>query len=621
MAKIIKPGSITKNPTDLLQGSAQDHIEDRSAFLRSEEVVTWTGTELQFTKDIVLEISSAKDGSVKTYTIPVSNSPLAIANGETIYIQIDRTTSGTATLINSSTTPIPAQNTQNKDIFILFKRIDTPAGLQIIYIPLHKQSLSPGDSVILGASGSGGGGGSASALYLDRLNLSFYRYVTPYIASEDKDTLTEPTSVVQYDPASKSFKFINIGDSFLTKQLLDVDFLSQGVGLDTIELYCQWDLAHIDTNAIYEISEDGGNNFETMTMTRIGQSDSFVGTLKLAHTGTDNIVNEYALLNSDGSVELDATNVKGISQQFTTTQTIWFRNLKFELTKTGTPQGYYSYKIVKDNLGSPSLDANDIVYISDKKPISSLSAGLNTINDPVSFILPAGSYHLIVEADGAYQASFVAGTTSIAVGLDTTTAPAPNYRSFNGTAYSAEVLNNKMVYQFNGRVLDLRVKITSSLADVRLKSFGIYYDNEQGIVNTSNIFRDIKQFSGASNQNIFTLNFLPDSRLLSVYSIETGQVYRYGAFTIDGHNVIFPADTFNSPSTPVITLEFIQVQGVDGQSSSTVADSLLTANHLGSTDPALDKSSNGKGILLRDANGQLVELYVDGNMQIKLRVV
>lgn len=157
MSKIIKSGSISKNPTDLLQGSTVNSIEDRSVFLRSEDPVTWDGNQLTFTKDIVLEIAASKDGSVKTYTIAAAQSPIALNNNESAYITIDRTTSGAATVILSDTAAIPNITDSSKETFILLKRIDTAAALKVCHLVLLKQSLEPGDTVRLGASGGAGG--------------------------------------------------------------------------------------------------------------------------------------------------------------------------------------------------------------------------------------------------------------------------------------------------------------------------------------------------------------------------------------------------------------------------------------------------------------------------------
>ncbi len=166
--KRIQSNSITKNPTALLEGAATDHISDRSGYLRSTEDLVWTGAELQFTQDIVLELINTKSGTLTQHTIQLADSPISLANGEILYAAIDRTnTSETITLINSGATPVPAQTSVNKDIIIFFKRIDE-SGSANLYIPFLKQSVREGQSFKLGASGGGGLG--TKSIYLDPLS-------------------------------------------------------------------------------------------------------------------------------------------------------------------------------------------------------------------------------------------------------------------------------------------------------------------------------------------------------------------------------------------------------------------------------------------------------------------
>ncbi len=140
-----------------LTDAVGDEQEDRSAYIRSDDTVTWTGTQLEFTTDIVLEIINTKSGTITTHSIPLASSPIAVANGESLYFEIDRTAaSETPTVVNSGVTPIPAQTQGDKDIFVLFRRNDA-LGIAYLHLPLHKQVISEGQSLILGTSGSGTG--------------------------------------------------------------------------------------------------------------------------------------------------------------------------------------------------------------------------------------------------------------------------------------------------------------------------------------------------------------------------------------------------------------------------------------------------------------------------------
>ena len=167
MTKILS-NSIVQLPTDLISGVTTNSIEDRSSFFSSEEPVTWTGTELIFTKDIVYHIVNAKSGTATAHTIPKANSPLQLlTDGAKAWIVIDRTIDEPALTFTTGAT-IPAQSTAAgaKDIIVFGHRIDA-ASAGYLHLPFHKQVLNPGQTVRLGASGSGEGSGGAGGELVD----------------------------------------------------------------------------------------------------------------------------------------------------------------------------------------------------------------------------------------------------------------------------------------------------------------------------------------------------------------------------------------------------------------------------------------------------------------------
>lgn len=141
----------------VLTDAIGDSQEDRSTFLRSDEVVVWNGSQLNFTADIIVQVVNTKSGAETEHTIALANSPIVLANREIAYVTIDRTIDEAALTLNIvAEDAIPAQIQATKDIIVLFKRIDTPADGEILHIPLHKQAIEVGQSLRLGASGAGG---------------------------------------------------------------------------------------------------------------------------------------------------------------------------------------------------------------------------------------------------------------------------------------------------------------------------------------------------------------------------------------------------------------------------------------------------------------------------------
>lgn len=140
------------NRIGVLTDAAGDAQEDRSAFLRSDAEVLWTGTELQFSQDLVLEVLNTKGGVPAEHTVDSGDSPIELDDGECVWVEVDRShTSQILALRYSSVDAIPAQTQATKDVFVLFKRRGS-----LLYIPLHKQVLTEDQEAFLGASGSGG---------------------------------------------------------------------------------------------------------------------------------------------------------------------------------------------------------------------------------------------------------------------------------------------------------------------------------------------------------------------------------------------------------------------------------------------------------------------------------
>ena len=224
--------------------------------------------------------------------------------------------------------------------------------------------------------------------------------------------------------------------------------------------------------------------------------------------------------------------------------------------------------------------------------------------------LEPDTYHIVISTDSAYKSSYSNGVNELRVQGDSAGGDTVDMSQLDGTTGAwAALAGVSMQYELEGRKLDLRVKITAAV-DASLAGYGIFYDGTSGLItNTRN--RHVEEFDGIlDNEYEFTLPFVPDYELLKVYEVGTGQVFVSDSFVTDGRKVIFPVDTFNKVGT--VKLVFDQSTGTSFDNSDLNA-ALLAANRLGSTDPSLDRSVAGEGILLRADNGTLVEVSVAWN--------
>ena len=164
---------------------------------------------------------------------------------------------------------------------------------------------------------------------------------------------------------------------------------------------------------------------------------------------------------------------------------------------------------------------------------------------------------------------------------------------------------------------NLQLRVTASQTDVAIKGYGLFYDVGGVVAQGEKLTKSFNFLSNTDNLDTFDLGWIPDTDLLEVYHIQTGQVYKFPAFSVSGTNIVFPADTFEQASDESVTLFAIQTKGTSFDNSDSNA-ALLADNGLGSLDGTIDKSVAGKGIKQRTPNGTLVEIRVNDDFEIEI---
>jgi len=363
------------------------------------------------------------------------------------------------------------------------------------------------------------------------------------------------------------------------------------------------EISAVTENVSYELSIDG-SNFETVDMEYQGRSAKVTGS-KLMRVPVNSVISTQA--GGVTNTELNATTRQAMSAPFTLASKNAVRALTLEIDRLGTAVGSFIISIKKDIAGVPG----DTLY-STIALCSTLSAGLNSLSfSNFRNVLPIGNYHVVIETDATYKSGFSIGVNSIRI---RTSASTGNDIQFNGTVWSVGTVDIK--YALSGHAYDLRFKVTSYTSK-SLKAFGVFYNESVGAITEGTLAQQRFIFSGDLDTTSFALTrFLPDPDHMKVYDVTSGQVYMYPAFTIDGHNVVFPVGTFLIPAS-TINLLFDQSEGV-GYDYSAENANLLAANKLGSSDTSVDKSVSGRGILIRNSAGQLRELWLDSSDNLNI---
>ncbi len=513
------------------------------------------------------------------------------------------------------------------------------------------------------------GGSHWSEVTMERVGLSTYTFHGTYEFEEEQDAVTD-----QFTTTTNTFELTNLAgtrEALAQRVVVSAErevpafglYLSKGSGAPDgnyrISLYTDnagvpnlaglikvgdWTLANgLTTSAVFQsitldetlqpatywIVVETDNTYKTgftagvksvraHGVTAGGDGSAFdlngvtwttIASAKLAYQ-LNGFTESFAVISShltdNAAKNLNTTTQQKLAQLFTLVDTNVLKRVKLNMVKTGSPTGFLYASLVRDNAGSPSTDINDI--LCGPVPVSvvnDIPAGTNvvTIDIPTTAV-PAGTYHIVVETDAAYKATFSNGVTQISLRSDTAGSGA---NAYNGTVWASST--GGLYYSVDGRSLDLLLRVTASQTSA-LDGFAVFYDAEAGVVITSTKNLERQTFNALTPIDEFTVSaFMPDPDLLVVYWEETGQAFVSGAFQVDGQVIRFPEDTFALGFDQAVTLRFDQTRGGGFDNSDRNAN-LLAANHLGSSDPAFDRSTPGRGWLLRSADGTLYEVTV-----------
>lgn len=419
------------------------------------------------------------------------------------------------------------------------------------------QNITQANIAQFGTGAGGGGAGNASTLDIvlrDRFANLGMKYLDPNIFRTAKSTKVDGASTGAFDLVKNAFKFTSIGQTMVSTNAANAEFRAEGVDITEVEFYVHWLLGFIDTAATYAVSRDGGTNWSTVTMSRVGtDSNAYRG----YHVFADETVQQalQTIAASGAGDTLNATGNQQLSSQFVVSSTSVLRQVQLQLNYGAAGVGTFKLQLVKNNAGVPSTALADLLAESSNITINTLSSGNITVTvDMPDTVLVPGTYHLVMSTDAAYKA----GTMD----LSWRSGAGTNGATFNGTTWTGSA--STKAYTAQGRAHDLRVRITAGTANTYLEGYGLYFGADDGVTapnGTKNVQRFY--FSGDENKTQFTLNWIPDPDLLEIYDPYRGQVYMIeeGVARLSGQTVIFESGTFSFAGES-IALIFRQVRGI-----------------------------------------------------------
>lgn len=482
------------------------------------------------------------------------------------------------------------------------ERVDASKGTTLFDVSVIQQGRSTdatglvdikNSSIRQLGTGSGGSGGSGDASTLlgrleDLLDDSFYEFLEPNVFSIDSDTKVGSTTA-SYSVVDKTYNF-TVGQSLTSYELLDDEFLTGLTDLLNVMVSMTFKLGAEDTTPLVEMSNNG-IDFQTITMDRLSTTNNtFVGNLVFDLT-TLVPQNLYEVVNEDGQTVLDNAASLSVSDSFVTTQYEVAEKLTVSITKIGTPTGYIKVNLHEDDgLGGLGIIKSQSLY-----NVESLVAGQQNITFAIGrhVLNNNTTYHISIETDAVYKASYVSGTDEVAIG-------------FSGTS---------IVQKIEGRKLSLLLRYTAGSTS-QLSGYGVYY-GEEGINANRVKRRNAFSFNGVDNLNEFQLTWNADPEFVEVSDRITGQVWGVPSFELQNNKVVFPLNFFNGRDEVYLVAKQVETGSYDGNPE---LKKIIIENHLGSNDASLDHSVSGRGpIVSTDVTAIKVELTIDENYNLVIK--
>ena len=325
-------------------------------------------------------------------------------------------------------------------------------------------------------TGSGGGGGAGTiteeALALrNSLNSTEYKYLAPVVFKTDKSAYVDTVNSTGTFNLVDSTYTLATGQILRTVNLLDNAFFDEKQDIEKAMLTVFYKVGHVDTGATYEISRDNAVTWQSVTLSRNSQTTEF----SAVKTFTAETLTTEGTFSDNADEVLNATTNNKLSQRVVLTENRITKVFSFKVTKTGSPIGKLTVKLVKDSSGNPSDDNDDLISVK-TVDIPSLASGTSTQSLDFGIqVLTAGTYHIVFETDAAYKSSFSSGTTEILIRTKTPYTGL-EAKKYNGSAWSV-VTNENIELTYTYKVPSLLVRITAS-ASSKITGVGVLYGEE-----------------------------------------------------------------------------------------------------------------------------------------------
>jgi hypothetical protein len=446
-------------------------------------------------------------------------------------------------------------------------------------------------------TGGGGGSGSGDASGLEeriknRANLTEFGFAHSNVFQIQQDELVDETSTAGFSIVSSSYNFENPGDILLTSNILESVFYNERLDLDRAEFSVYVNPEASGSDATFETSIDGGNNWQSVSLSQIGSSDVLRGSV-IFDTDIPDTFTFDAGGTQSGTTQF--TDVVEPSGPYNIDTNANINKVTANITVVGSPAGIIYAEARLDNGGAPT---GEEIARSKFLSIGDLSSG--DVDFDFGYRAIPEDAHIVFKTDTTYKGTYTNSSGADRIEIDND--------------------GSNAIFTLSGRELDLRFRATRGTEELEILGIGtLYLERFVGTVQYGDVDRHLESFDGtADNFSVFDVPFPINPRTLMIFEIGTGQVYRYGlqGFLINGQGqVVFEQNTFQKAGT--VTLEFIQFLGSTVEVGSDVLQALAASN-IGAPGFNADFLQPGRGHFFRRPDGVIRELVINDNDEIEI---
>ncbi len=130
-------GTVSNDTLDTIFPKINNEIaklfEDRNVLLTQGGLITFTGTQVEFTEILYLVINQKISGAVPQIISLGSSTQSFASSGDMLIATLDRTAGTAALSVVTAGNALPAVNSTNQEVFLIAVRYDAVDGTQRLY--------------------------------------------------------------------------------------------------------------------------------------------------------------------------------------------------------------------------------------------------------------------------------------------------------------------------------------------------------------------------------------------------------------------------------------------------------------------------------------------------------